>query len=255
MSVPSRRRLLSVLVLVFFVQTGMVYTDDAGWAAPPLSPRAQQGQELWLAHNCQSCHQLYGFGGFLGPDLTNSVSRITRARFDSMMTTGVGQMPPFDFDQEQRDAVVQFLTEVDQTGVGQFRLPAGQSPGQVMTEWAAAGVEARGAMSPSVARGWEIVQGQACIGCHLPNPLSTQRSTDLAKLTAEVAHEEILLVLDEGRPRKGMPRMALSMEDREAVIEALDWMAEDGDALREAFSKARLSGDPDGYSIPWFDFP
>ena len=34
------------------------------------------GRIVWQKNNCQSCHQLYGLGGYLGPDLTNEMSII-----------------------------------------------------------------------------------------------------------------------------------------------------------------------------------
>jgi len=30
----------------------------------------QEGKRLWSSHNCIACHQLYGLGGYMGPDLT-----------------------------------------------------------------------------------------------------------------------------------------------------------------------------------------
>ena len=65
--------MLGILALCFVSQTYLVYAD-------PTETRVLEGEELagrrvWLANNCQACHQLYGFGGFLGPDLTNAASR------------------------------------------------------------------------------------------------------------------------------------------------------------------------------------
>ena len=66
MNVRARKRSMIGLVLIFFVQTWFVYTDPAGRRTPALSREATLGQKVWHDHNCQSCHQLYGFGGFLG---------------------------------------------------------------------------------------------------------------------------------------------------------------------------------------------
>ena len=84
-SIWGRKVLLSLLVAAFAVQTWLVYSDDAGYATPPLSGPARRGQELWLRHNCQSCHQIYGYGGFLGPDLTNAAERLNRDRLEAAL--------------------------------------------------------------------------------------------------------------------------------------------------------------------------
>ena len=72
MSIRARQGLMLALVCAFVAQTWLVYADPAG-KRTPLSPLAARGRALWHRRNCQSCHQIYGFGGFLGPDLTNAV--------------------------------------------------------------------------------------------------------------------------------------------------------------------------------------
>ena len=32
--------------------------------------KAADGRLIWQKYNCQSCHQLFGLGGYLGPDLS-----------------------------------------------------------------------------------------------------------------------------------------------------------------------------------------
>lgn len=38
----------------------------------------QKGKTLFQQHNCISCHQLYGLGGYLGPELTTAYSDTNR---------------------------------------------------------------------------------------------------------------------------------------------------------------------------------
>ena len=94
MPVPARKLLIFCLVAIFAVQTWLVYSDPAGKDAT-LSPLASAGQTVWRENNCQSCHQLFGFGGFLGPDLTNAIGALSTERLDSVLTIGSGQMPAF----------------------------------------------------------------------------------------------------------------------------------------------------------------
>ncbi len=58
-------------VIGFILQTFLIYSDSTGYKKNPLSINAIKGKQIWLQNNCQTCHQIYGFGGFLGPDLTN----------------------------------------------------------------------------------------------------------------------------------------------------------------------------------------
>ena len=87
--------MLCVLVACFAVQTGLVYSDDVDLQ---LSQQAIEGRRLFHEKACQVCHQLWGQGGFLGPDLTNSASRVDETRLASLLSVGSGQMPALHFD-------------------------------------------------------------------------------------------------------------------------------------------------------------
>ena len=107
----TRRTLLAGLVLCFGVQTWLVYSDEPSGVR--LEGEELAGAHAWQRHNCQSCHQLYGFGGFLGPDLTNAADRLgpdgLRQRLEQVVTEGAGQMPAFDTSPDERAALVAFL--------------------------------------------------------------------------------------------------------------------------------------------------
>ena len=110
----GQRALYTILVLAFFLLTAVVYLDHPlPGGQPPLflSPAAQEGQAIWRKNNCQTCHQIYGFGGFLGPDLTNVVSRLPASRFSELLKNGSGRMPAFGFSDEQVTAMVAYLAE------------------------------------------------------------------------------------------------------------------------------------------------
>jgi len=116
--------LMAVLVLCFAVQTVLVYTDRP--SAVRLEGEALRGASLYQQHNCQSCHQIYGFGGFLGPDLTNVAKmygpRGLRSRLDYALGSGPGQMPIIDVPPEDIDALTAWLVAMDETGTGQARI-------------------------------------------------------------------------------------------------------------------------------------
>lgn len=83
-----------------------------------LLKQASAGKEVWQKYNCHTCHQLYGLGGYLGPDLTNVVSKTGRseAYLKGIIKSGVKQMPAFSLtDKEILDLLV-FLKAMDETG-------------------------------------------------------------------------------------------------------------------------------------------
>ena len=66
--------LLTLLVSVFSIYNFTIYTSKSDYGTIRLSKKAINGENIWLKNNCNSCHQLYGLGGYLGPDLTNIYS-------------------------------------------------------------------------------------------------------------------------------------------------------------------------------------
>ncbi len=95
-----------------------IYTNDNSKYNVILSSTAQKGQALWQDNNCYSCHQLYGLGGYLGPDLTNSYSDKTKGPeyLKAFINSGIKAMPKFHFSEKEKEALVIFLKEVDQSG-------------------------------------------------------------------------------------------------------------------------------------------
>ena len=76
-SLNGKKSLVAFLVVCFIVQTTLVYSDRR---EQPLSEAALRGRGLYHDEACQVCHQMYGQGGFLGPDLTNAGSRVDASR-------------------------------------------------------------------------------------------------------------------------------------------------------------------------------
>lgn len=66
------RTVFFILCLLFSVYTALVYAYGLGTNAEPADAAILAGLRTWQEQNCQSCHQLYGLGGYMGPDLTNT---------------------------------------------------------------------------------------------------------------------------------------------------------------------------------------
>lgn len=75
-----------------------------------------QGFELWQSRNCQACHQLYGLGGYMGPDLTNASSVVGEDYMKAIMKSGTSRMPDFHLSEEEIDKLTLFLKWVDESG-------------------------------------------------------------------------------------------------------------------------------------------
>ncbi|MGL2967206.1 c-type cytochrome [Flavobacterium sp. XGLA_31] len=110
--------ILSLLVGGFMCYNFWIYTQTSCFGTVHLSQKALAGERLWQQYNCNSCHQLYGLGGYLGPDLTNIYSQQGKGapQIKAMLNSGVKAMPLFHFSETEKEALVAFLKEVDQTG-------------------------------------------------------------------------------------------------------------------------------------------
>jgi nitric oxide reductase subunit C len=114
----NRRRLIFYFLLVLLIPYNyLVYTR---WTAVDLREKisndAASGKQVWQKYNCISCHQLYGLGGYMGPDLTNVISGKGVAYTKALIQMGTGRMPAFEMSETERLALIAFLTEVDQSG-------------------------------------------------------------------------------------------------------------------------------------------
>jgi len=119
----NNRAIFMTLCLAFIPYSAFVYTrgTEASHIAP-MGDEARYGQALFQEHNCVACHQFYGLGGYMGPDLTNVVSNKGSPYARAFLTSGTQRMPNFDLNETELDAIVAFLEFVDTTG----RYPASE---------------------------------------------------------------------------------------------------------------------------------
>ncbi len=247
MNLPQRKLLVAGLLAAFVCQGFLVYTDPVAAERPPLSAEAQRGRSIWLAKNCFACHQIYGFGGFIGPDLTNAAQRVPRARLDELLTKGSKQMPAFGLGKAEIDAIEQYLRAIDRTGQGQARQ---RVPPPVAAVNAA--IDARiGAAEPGVQQGRQLFAA-FCASCHVPlraNPLGLGMAPDPTGIANRLSVAEIERTVTEGRAERGMPPAALAKEQREVVIAYLQWLAKVRPELLQA-----TGGENELGALPWWEF-
>lgn len=85
--------------------------------------KASGGRLVWQSYNCQSCHQLYSLGGYLGPDLTNVISNPNKGEkiVRAMVKSGTKQMPAFSLSDNEMNLLIEFLKSTDASGKADLR--------------------------------------------------------------------------------------------------------------------------------------
>lgn len=107
--------LLSAAFLLF---SWSIYLDENIYENKPAdydTEMQKQGRLVWQKYNCHVCHQLYGLGGFLGPDLTN-VSEKGFYYLDAFLKNGASSMPSIELTEEETKQLFEFLKATNASG-------------------------------------------------------------------------------------------------------------------------------------------
>jgi nitric oxide reductase subunit C len=107
------------LTVGFVLQSAYVYTAGTELAAPAAaSAEAREGFNLFQQYNCVACHQLYGLGGYMGPDLTNVASHSEKglAYARIFLENGTDKMPDFGLREDEIENLLSFLEYAAQSG-------------------------------------------------------------------------------------------------------------------------------------------
>ncbi|MGH2552385.1 MAG: c-type cytochrome [Chitinophagaceae bacterium] len=104
--------LYSVIVYTKGTEKNMVTT----WGH---QEKIKRGSHLFQQYNCSACHQLFGLGGFLGPELTTAYSDPARGEIymKTFLKAGGNRMPSFHFNDEEINALIIFLKYVDESAI------------------------------------------------------------------------------------------------------------------------------------------
>lgn len=250
---PTAKRVaLAALVGAFAFQTALVYSDERG---DPLDDVARRGRTLWHEHGCQVCHQLYGQGGFLGPDLTNAFGRVDTLRFRTLLTLGSGQMPAFQFTETQVTAMRAFLEALDRPDLGRGQIRMGTAdaddPWQRFDRVADPMLDQGGAR-----RGWETFRRRPCAICHQPLAAAPTGAPDLSQAAARLGDDELRSVLEAGRPARGMPPPAPALTEAELgeLIAFIEWLGTERAVIDRQMRAGARQRSVDWKDIPWWEF-
>ncbi len=120
MPISGKLLLYLLFLATFSIYTFFVFTSGISSNQKKLefSEEAKKGKLIFQKYNCISCHQIYGLGGYMGPDLTNSYSSEggKEAMIRAYLMSGTDKMPNFQLSSEEIDALVEFLKYLEKTG-------------------------------------------------------------------------------------------------------------------------------------------
>lgn len=245
---PAKQGLMIILVTCFVIQTCLVYFDAT--ESSPLSQLASKGRKIWHQNNCQSCHQFYGFGGFLGPDLTNVSERLIPERLEQLLTEGSLQMPAFHMPPEEITAINAFLIAMNETGRGQARF-GGDGPAARLVR----GIKQKLVTdeNPMASLGYGMFESRGCQGCHIERLNPSLVVPNLMDVSERLTRAEIMEVLENGRMPK-MLRPFLTDEGREQTLEFLFWLGENRVDLQATADDSARENSVQWMKVPWWEF-
>jgi nitric oxide reductase subunit C len=107
---------ISILFVLYAAYSGWVYTTGTD-CVKPMEVAAIRGKAIWHNKNCQNCHQIYGLGGYMGPDLTTVTADRNRgipyAR--GILMHGTARMPDYHFSERSIEDIIAYLSYVNIT--------------------------------------------------------------------------------------------------------------------------------------------
>jgi nitric oxide reductase subunit C len=125
MSTRLKRIFFWSLFLLFILDAIVIYTTGAEIdpGKSYITAESNKGKLLFQEYNCISCHQLYGLGGYMGPDLTNVISTEGKGEVyaKSFIQNGTQRMPNFHLNKNDVNALTAYLKYVDKTGISPVR--------------------------------------------------------------------------------------------------------------------------------------
>jgi nitric oxide reductase subunit C len=110
------------LFITYLIYSAAVYTKGTETVVsinPDEGAKMRYGKQLYQQYNCTSCHQVYGLGGYLGPELTTAYSDPNRGELymRAFLQAGGQRMPNFHFNKDEINAIISYLKYIDETAI------------------------------------------------------------------------------------------------------------------------------------------
>jgi nitric oxide reductase subunit C len=105
---------ISILLITYAAYSGWVYSSGTN-SGIAMTSEAIKGKHLWQTNNCQNCHQIFGLGGYMGPELTTVTADKNRGTLyaKAFILNGGNKMPNFHFNEAEATALIAWLTYVN----------------------------------------------------------------------------------------------------------------------------------------------
>mgnify|MGYP004003567375 FL=1 len=119
MSILRSLQTILIFFLFYFIYSFVIYSQKSEFigANKKITPLAVEGRLVFQKYNCISCHQLYGLGGYLGPDLTNVISDKGSYYVSAVIKNGMLKMPNLNVQDNEIKSLVAYLSFTDSSGV------------------------------------------------------------------------------------------------------------------------------------------
>ena len=116
MAFDKQRFIIAISLLTAFLFYSFYIYSSLPVKDYHISEQSNNGKMVWQKYNCIACHQLYGLGGYLGPDLTNVYGLRDSTYIRSFMQNGTNIMPAFPLSEKETTDLISFFKTVNETG-------------------------------------------------------------------------------------------------------------------------------------------
>ncbi|MBL7890768.1 MAG: cytochrome c [Bacteroidia bacterium] len=119
----TRRNVFFFLIIVFLIYSTIIFFSGVKGDIGVLSKNGQKGKLHFQKYNCIACHQLYGLGGYMGPDLTNIISEKGKGReyARAFILNGTYKMPNFNISRIEAEELLDYLDDIDRSGQSKLK--------------------------------------------------------------------------------------------------------------------------------------
>lgn len=114
---PALKRIFILVLLNIAVATTVILTAGTGdVASDSANSEENDGVNVWQSKNCIACHSIFGLGGHLGPDLTNTYGEKGAAYIDFVLKNGLQNMPDLQLSETERKQLISYLEHINKLG-------------------------------------------------------------------------------------------------------------------------------------------